>query len=56
MAARAHRADEDALVEEVVGEADAVAEQRALRERARRVDRDHADGLAQAADVADERR
>ena len=43
MAARPHRADEDAGVEEVVGEADAVAEQRAVRERARRVDRDDAD-------------
>ena len=43
VAARAHRADEDAGVEEVVGEADAVAEQRALRERARRVDGDDAD-------------
>ena len=40
VAARAHRADEDAGIEEVVGEPDAVAEQRALRERARRVDRD----------------
>ena len=46
VAARPHRADEDARVEEVVGEADPVAEQRALRERARRVDRDHADGRA----------
>ena len=43
VAARAHRADEDAGVEEVVGQADAVAEQRAVRERARRVDGDHAD-------------
>ena len=43
--AGAHRADEHAGVEEMVGEADAVAEERALRERARRVDRDHADGL-----------
>ena len=45
MAARAHRADEDAGVEEVVGEPDPVAEQRAVRERARRVDGDDADGL-----------
>ena len=44
VAARAHRADEDVGVEEVVGEPDPVAEQRALRERARRVDRDDADG------------
>ena len=48
MAARAHRADEDARVEEVVGEPDAIAEQRALRERARRVDGDHADRLLRA--------
>ena len=56
MAARAHRADEDARVEEVVGEPDAVAEQRAVRERARRVDRDDADRRVALADVADERR
>ena len=55
VAARAHRADEDARVEEVVGEADPVAEQRALGERARRVDGDHPDRLA-AAHVADQRR
>src|SRR5262245_13465950 len=42
MAARPHRADEDARIEEMVGEPDAVAKQRALREGARRVDRDHA--------------
>src|SRR5919201_3926081 len=52
--ARAHRADEDIAVEEVVGEADPVAEQRPLRERAGRVDRDHADGLPLLADVADD--
>ena len=34
--AGSHRADEDARVEEVVDEADPVAEQRPLRERARR--------------------
>ena len=55
VAARAHRADEDARVEEVVGEADAVAEERALRERARRVDRDDADGALERADVAEKR-
>ena len=49
VAAGAHRADEDARVEEVVGEPDAVAEQRALRERARRVDRDDADRALLAA-------
>ena len=41
--ARPHRADVDAGIEEVVGEADPVAEQRAARERARRIDRDDAD-------------
>src|SRR5207247_11121806 len=55
MAARAHRADEDTRVEEMVGEPDAIAEQRALRKRARRIDRDHADALLPAAHVADER-
>src|SRR5205085_4644666 len=55
VAARAHRADEDALVEEMVGEPDPVAEERALAERARGVDRDHADGAAVAAQVPDER-
>ena len=53
--ARAHGADEDALVEEVVGETDPVAEERALAERARRVDRDHAQGSAEPAQVPDER-
>ena len=43
MAARPHRADVDAGVQEVVGEPDAVAEQRAARERARGVDGDDAD-------------
>ena len=45
VAARAHRADEDVGVEEVLGEPDPVAEQRSLGERARRVDRDDADRL-----------
>ena len=48
VAAGAHRADEDAGVEEVVGQPDAVAEQRALRERAGGVDRDHADASGRA--------
>ena len=52
VAARAHRADEDAGVEEVVGEPDAVAEQRAVRERARRVDRDRRRRSARGAHVA----
>ena len=43
-------------VEEVVGEPDPVAEQRALRERARRVDRDDADLAPVGAHEADERR
>src|SRR5438132_4950668 len=55
VAAGSHRADEDLRVEEVVGQADPVAEERSLRERARGVDRDHADGAARLADVADER-
>ncbi len=49
-AARGHRADEHAGVEEVIGEADAVAEQGALGEGARGVDREHRHltlGLAQ---------
>ena len=55
VAARPHRADEDLGVEEVVREADPVAEQRSLRERARRVDRDHAHRPPQTAHVPDER-
>jgi hypothetical protein len=55
VAARAHRADEDAGIEEVVAEPDPVAEQRALRERARRVDGDDADALLLRAHVPDER-
>ena len=56
MPARAHRADEDARVEEVVAEADAVAEQRALRER-RSTGRPRSTPTlcSAAADVADER-
>ena len=45
-----HRADEDARVEEVVGEADAVAEDGTVSERARGIDREHphlAVGLAE---------
>jgi hypothetical protein len=55
VAARAHRADEDLGVEEVVREADAVAEEGALRERARGVDRDDADAPPVAAHALDER-
>ena len=60
VAARAHRADVDAGVEKVIRQADAVAEERAARERARRIDRDDADrplGLAHEPDErADETR
>ncbi len=55
VAPRAHRADEDAGIEEVVGQADPVAEQRALGERAGRIDGDDPDRLVLRADVADER-
>ena len=59
-AAVGHRADEDAGVEEVLGQADAVAEQRAVGERRRRVDREHGDlavlRAAQLGQRADERR
>src|SRR2546427_1417985 len=55
MAARPHGADENTGIEEVIGEPDPVAEQRPLRERARRVDRDHADGAILFADLPDQR-
>src|SRR5204862_5372942 len=55
VAAGAHRADEHLGVEEMVREADPVAEERPLRERARRVDRDHPDRALLLAHVADER-
>ena len=42
-------------IEEVIGEPDPVTEQRSVRERARRVDRDHPDGQLLLADVANER-
>jgi len=42
-AARGHRADEHTGVEEVLGQADPVAQHRAAAERRRRVDREHAD-------------
>jgi hypothetical protein len=41
--ARGHRADVDPGIEEVVGQADAVAQQRAAAERRGRVDREHGD-------------
>ena len=59
-AAGGHGANEHAGIEEVVGEADAVAQQRALGEGARRIDCDDADRLPIGAHVpherADERR
>jgi hypothetical protein len=59
-AARRHRADEDAGIEEVLAEPDAVAEQRAAAERRARVDREHGDlAVARAAQLderADQRR
>ncbi len=59
-AAVGHRADEHALVEEVLGEADAVAQQRALGERRGGVDRQHADAAprfaARLRERADQRR
>src|SRR5438874_1358230 len=53
---RPHRADEDLGVEEVVAEPDPVAEQRAVRERARGVDRDDAHRDIALPDVPDQRR
>src|SRR5919108_1129384 len=52
--ARRQRADEDAGIERMVLHADAIAEDRAAGERARRIDGDDADGLSGAADVRDE--
>ena len=54
-AAGRHRADEHARVEEVVREADAVAEHGALGERARGVDRQHADLAVALAQLAADR-
>src|SRR5204863_10137253 len=54
-AAVGHRADEDAGVEEVLDEADAVAEQGAVGERRRGVDRQDGDGPLGGAAVLDER-
>src|SRR5262249_37685921 len=56
MASRPHRADEDLGVEEVVAEPDPVAEQRAVREGARGIDRDDADRDLTLADVPDQGR
>ena len=55
MAARSHRADEHLWVEEVLREPDPVTEQSALRERARRIDRDHAGRALQRTDVPKQR-
>ncbi len=55
MTARAHRADEDLRIEEVVGEPDPVAQERAFREGARRIDGDDADRRVLFAHVPHER-
>src|SRR6185312_13696704 len=55
MPAGSHGADVDVRVEKMIGKADAVAEQCAASERARRVDGDDADAPVEAAHVADER-
>jgi len=54
-AARGHRADEDARVEEVVGEADPVAEQGAAGKGAGGVDREHRDLPLDLAQLGGER-
>ena len=54
-AAGRHRADEHARVEEVLGEADPIAEHGALGERARGVDRQHADLAVALAQLAAQR-
>src|SRR5438132_1239732 len=54
MTACAHRPDEDFGIEKVVGKPDAVPEQCAVRERARRVDGDHTDRALLLAQVADQ--
>ena len=51
----AHRADEHARVEEVIGEPDPVAEQRSAREGARGIDRDHPHRQVERANVRDQR-
>src|SRR3954452_5076928 len=56
VASRPHRADEDLGVEEVVAEPDPVAEQRAVRERTRGIDRDDAHRDLALPDVPDQSR
>src|SRR5206468_3178853 len=51
-----HRADVYALIEKMVRKADAVTEQRAFREGARRIDGQHPDLAVPLARVLDERR
>src|SRR5207244_3867331 len=48
------RADEDSRVEEVICETNAIAQQRALRERTRGIDGDDSNRPLPPADVADE--
>ena len=55
MPARAHRADVDVGIEEVVSEPDPVAEESALRERARRIHGDDAHRAAETPGMPDER-
>src|SRR6266511_509609 len=52
--ARPHRADEDLGVEEMIGQANAVAEKSSPREGAGRVDGDHPDASVLCANVANE--
>ena len=47
MPAAGHRANEDGLVGEVLGQADSIAEQRAVRKRRARIDRNDADALTE---------
>src|SRR4029079_6642100 len=56
MASRPQRPDEELGIEEVVAEPDPVAEQRTMRERARGIDRDYADGDIALSHEPDQRR
>ena len=52
MPAARHRSNEDGFVGEVLGQPDAIAEQRAVRKRRARIDRDDADALAELSRLA----
>ena len=54
MSAARHRTNEDGVVGEVFGETDAIAEQRAVRERRAGIDRNDADALSERARLAHE--